>query len=64
MIQAILSIFTVAAALGLEVPALVAPFESADDCLIAAAKLNQRDREQLQEAGAGYVCLVLKEPTI
>jgi len=64
MISAILALFTSASFIGTEPPQLVAHFKSVEDCLISASKLNIEQREQLIEAGAGFICLVLKAPTI
>jgi len=64
MIQAILAVLTVSSALGLEAPELIKPFATVESCLIEAQKQNQENNEELQKQAAGFVCLVIKEPTI
>lgn len=64
MIQAILAVLTVASALGIEAPELIKPFTTVEACLIEAQKQNQENNAELQKQAAGFVCLVIKEPTI
>ena len=64
MIQAILAVLTVAAAMGQEAPIMIMPFKSADDCSIEAAKRNNTEHAELVKATAAYVCLVVKPPMI
>lgn len=64
MINAILAVMTVAASMGTEPPVMVKSFDKPAQCREVANKLNQTERVALQEAGAGYVCLIIKYPTI